>query len=144
MTVTVDVNVLLYASDASSRFHEQATAVLERLARGPGLVYLFWPTIMSYLRISTHPAVFASPLSLEEAVANVESLIGLPHVRCPGEGETFWGRFLDVARDAVPRGNLVSDAHLVALMRENGVRVIWTHDRDFRRFRGIEVRDPFG
>jgi predicted nucleic acid-binding protein len=38
---------------------------------------------------------------------------------------------------------LVPDAHLVALMRENGVRRIWTSDRDFRRFDGIEARDPF-
>lgn len=28
-------------------------------------------------------------------------------------------------------------------MRENGVRTIWTDDRDFRRFDGIYVRDPF-
>jgi hypothetical protein len=28
-------------------------------------------------------------------------------------------------------------------MAENEVRTIWTHDRDFRRFQGIEVRDPF-
>ena len=25
----------------------------------------------------------------------------------------------------------------------NGVRTIWTADRDFHRFTGIEVRDPF-
>ncbi|MBA2556550.1 MAG: PIN domain-containing protein [Chloroflexi bacterium] len=35
------------------------------------------------------------------------------------------------------------DAHIVALMRENGVRTIWTRDRDFRRFRDIQIRDPF-
>jgi predicted nucleic acid-binding protein len=28
-------------------------------------------------------------------------------------------------------------------MTENGVRTIWTHDRDYRRFPGIEIRDPF-
>jgi hypothetical protein len=28
-------------------------------------------------------------------------------------------------------------------MVENGVRTIWTHDRDYRRFAGIETRDPF-
>jgi prevent-host-death family protein len=27
-------------------------------------------------------------------------------------------------------------------MTENGVRTIWTHDRDYRRFSGIEVHDP--
>jgi len=44
---------------------------------------------------------------------------------------------------SVPAGNLVSDAHLVALMLENDVPTIWTRDRDFRRFQGIEERDPF-
>jgi hypothetical protein len=28
-------------------------------------------------------------------------------------------------------------------MQENEVRTIRTHDRDFRRFTGIEVREPF-
>jgi len=52
-------------------------------------------------------------------------------------------RFRSVAADATPAGNLVPDAHLVALMLENEARSIWTHDRDYRRFNGIEVRDPF-
>jgi hypothetical protein len=28
-------------------------------------------------------------------------------------------------------------------MLESGARTIWAHDRDYRRFRGIEVHDPF-
>ena len=76
-------------------------------------------------------------------MANVEALLSRPHVRAPGEEPDFWRRYRAVAMDATPTGNLVSDAHLVALMRENEVRTIWTHDRDFRRFSGIEARDPF-
>jgi predicted nucleic acid-binding protein len=45
--------------------------------------------------------------------------------------------------DVSPTGNLVSDAHIVALMRDNGVRTILTRDRDYRKFTGITVRDPF-
>lgn len=143
MSATIDANVLLYASDTASRFHRQARAFLERVARGPDLLYLFWPTVMSYLRIATHPAVFDRPLRPDEAMANVEALLSLPHVQSPGEGDRFWTRFLEVAGEAGARGNLIPDAHVVALMRENGVRTIWTHDRDFRRFPGIRVRDPF-
>jgi len=43
------------------------------------------------------------------------------------------------ARPARGRGNL---AHLAALMRQHGVGVIWTADRDFRRFAGVTARDP--
>ncbi len=48
-----------------------------------------------------------------------------------------------VASGAVVRGNLVSDAHLVALMRQNGITTLWSHDRDFRKFEGLRVQDPF-
>jgi toxin-antitoxin system PIN domain toxin len=143
VSYTVDANVLLYASDEASSLHERALELVEGMARGPEICYLFWPTIMAYLRIATHPHVFARPLSAAQALGNVEQLLVRPHVQAPGEQERFWQRYREVAVDAVPTGNLVPDAHLVALMLENGVRTIWSRDRDFRRFHGIEVRDPF-
>lgn len=143
MSYAVDANVLLYASDESSQLHRQARAFLEQVAAGPEIVYLFWPAITAYLRIATHPAVFARPLSIAEAVVNVDQLLARPHVRTTGEGDAFWRTFRDVIDDSLPAGNLVPDAHLVALMRQNDVRTIWTRDRDYRRFSGIEVRDPF-
>lgn len=143
MSSTVDANLLLYASDEASSFHARALEVLEALARGPELVYLFWPTVMAYVRVATHPAVFEAPLAPDVARANVERLLALPHVQTAGEQPRFWDTFRAVAADADARGNVVPDAHLVALMRENGVRAIWTYDRDFRRFSGIDVRDPF-
>lgn len=143
MSYTVDANILIYASDADSSLHGRATEFLQGIAAGPEIAYLFWPTAMAYLRIATHPTIFARPLTPQEAIGNVQALLDLPHVQTPGEQDRFWGRFLDIARDVPSAGNLVPDAHLVALMIENGVGVIWTHDRDFRKFRGITVRDPF-
>ena len=143
MSRTIDANVLLHASDATSPNHVAALAALGTLAAGPEIVYLFWPTVMDYLRVATHPSVFARPLSLAEAIGNVEGLLARPHVRAAGEGEAFWRRFRELAEDALPSGNLVPDAHLAALMLEHGVGTILTHDRDFRRFRGIAIEDPF-
>lgn len=143
MSVTLDANVLLYAADKASPRHTAARRLLETIAAGPEIAYVFWPTIMAYLRIATHPAVFERPLPTRDAIANIDALLSRPHVRAPGEQPEFWRRYRTVAADAAPTGNLVPDAHLVALMLENEARTIWTHDRDFRRFRGIEVRDPF-
>ena len=143
MSSTVDANVLLYASDEASPFHERALDLVTDLARGPELVYLFWPTVMAYLRIATHPAIFAAPLSPAAAISNVARLLERPHIQTAGEQPRFWQAFAAVADDALARGNLFSDAHVVALMIENGVRTIWTNDRDYRRFRGIDARDPF-
>lgn len=143
MSFTLDANILLHASDETSGYHPKARAFVEQVATGDELVYLFWPTVMAYLRIATHPAVFEKPLPPGDAVANIDRLLDLPHVQTTGEEDRFWPTYQHVAAEADARGNLVSDAHIVALMTDNGVRTIWTHDRDYRRFSGIEVRDPF-
>lgn len=144
MSTTVDTNVLLYASDRASERHEAALSLVDGLARGPDLLYLFWPVLMGYLRIATHPAIFDHPLSPDAAIANVDGLVRRSHVRTPGEDDGFWDLYAYVTADVVVRGNLVADAHLVTLMRQYGVTSIWTNDRDLRRFDGIAVRDPFG
>lgn len=143
MSATVDTNVLLYASNADAAEHDRATALLEHLAAGPALVVLLWPTLLGYLRLATHPAVFAAPLTAAEAEHNIEGLLALPHVRAVGETDRFWPIYRKVAGEVAPRGNLVPDAHLVTLMHLHGVSRIWSRDRDLRRFDGITVADPF-
>ena len=132
MSATVDANILVYASNQADPVHSTARSLVERLAAGPGLVYLFWPVLMGYLRIVTHPAILPRPLSPSDALANVAALLSLGHVRAPGEGDAFWPVF-ETTAGAHVRGNMVPDAHLVALMRQHGVATIYTRDRDLRR-----------
>lgn len=143
MSETFDVNVLVYATHRASTFHDKAKDLVERFLAGPGLVYLLWPVAMGYLRIVTHPALLDAPLSPSVAVDNIGQFVSPPHVRIVGETDRFWSAYRRVADAVKPRGNLVPDAHLVALMHEHGIATIWSHDRDFRKFEGITVRDPF-
>lgn len=143
MSSTVDVNVLVYAADETSDRYERARLLLHHLATTRSITYLFWPVLMGYLRIVTHPAIVSSPLSPEDAIGDIDGLIGRPQIVVPGEGDRFWSTFKSLAREVQPRGLLVPDAHVVALMREHGVARIWTNDRDFRRFDGISVSNPF-
>jgi uncharacterized protein len=142
LSATVDTNVLLYAANADDESHAVARELLERLAAGPDLLYLFWPTIMGFLRIATHPAVFPHPHSPGQAVSAITSLIDRLNVRTPAEHDGFWGLYRSTA-DPQTRGNHVPDAHLAALMRQHGVAVIYTRDKDFHRYDGIDARDPF-
>jgi toxin-antitoxin system PIN domain toxin len=140
---TLDVNVLVYAADETSERHQRARALLEHTATSPSITYLFWPVLLGYVRIITHPAILTSPLAPATAIQDVGNLIERPQIVVTGEGERFWTAFKSVAAPIAPRGSLVPDAHLVALMREHGVTTIWTNDRDFRKFDGITVRNPF-
>ena len=142
MSYSLDVNLLLYSSDISSPFHARARSFLQSCMSQHDILYLSWPTIMGYLRIATHPSIFDEPLTPEEAMANMETLLNLPHCRCLAEEGGFWETWRATVGDVSVRGNLVPDAHLAALLRFHGVRRLYTHDRDFRRFDFLDVRDP--
>jgi toxin-antitoxin system PIN domain toxin len=142
LSATLDTNILVYASNEDDPAHDTARRLLGRLAAGPDLLYLFWPTLLGYVRIVTHPGIMRRPLPPADALRNVSALLGLPHVRSPGEADGFWDAFRATAGERV-RGNEVPDAHVASLMRQHGVRVIYTRDRGFRRFDGVQAQDPF-
>ncbi len=143
MSATLDTNVLVYACDQASPVHKRALDFVQQLAAGPELLHLFWPVVMGYLRIATHPTIFEQPLSYADAMANIDDLLTRSHIRVTGENDGFWASYTRVTERVAPRGNLVPDAHVVALMRQHGVATVWSRDRDFRKFDGITARDPF-
>ena len=142
MSYSTDVNILLYASDKDCRFHDKARAFLESSAAGSEVFCLGWPTIMAYLRISTHPSIFASPQSPQEAAENIERLLSLPQARTIAEVEGFWETYREVTQAVVARGNLVPDAHLAALLKQHGVRTLYTNNAGFRQFPFLRVKNP--
>jgi toxin-antitoxin system PIN domain toxin len=142
LSYSVDVNLLLYASDRASREHAAARRFLEGRRSDPELFCVAWPTLMSYLRIATHPGIFAEPLSPAEALGNIAALLALRQVRPLAEQEGFLDLYRTVAGRFPVRGNLVPDAHLAAILHQHGVRILYTNDADFRKFDFLEIRDP--
>ena len=142
MSYSLDVNVLLYASDRSSDRHLRARRFVESCAAGPEILCLPWPTLMSFIRIATHPRIFSAPLSPDEALGNVSALLALPHVRAVSELDGFVDAYKHVAGETPVRGNLVPDAHIAAILFQHGVRTLYSNDRDFLKFPSLNLRDP--
>ena len=143
MSYSLDVNILLYSSDRSSDRHDAARHFLESCAARPEVLCLTWPTLMSYLRIATHPSIFAAPLTPDEALGNIVALLTLPHVRVVSEQDGFIDAYKHVTDAMTVRGNLVADAHVAAILFQNGVRTLYSNDRDFRKFESLDLRNPF-
>lgn len=142
MSYGVDVNILLYASDADSPMHARASAFLRQCVKGREVFCLAWVTLMSYVRMATHPAIFNRPLTHEEVARNVEGLLSIPHCRVISEEDGFWDVYREITQDVPTKGNLVPDAHLAAVLTQHGVVTLYTRDRDFRKFSFLDVRDP--
>jgi toxin-antitoxin system PIN domain toxin len=143
MSYAVDVNVLLHATDQSSPLAAQPAAFLADRAAAREVCCIAWTTVMSYLRLATHAAVFADPLTPQEAMANIEALLRLPQVRLLAEEEGFWEVYRSVTGRLPVRGHLVPDAHLAALLRQHGVNTLYTDNKDFLKFEFLRVRNPF-
>jgi toxin-antitoxin system PIN domain toxin len=141
--IAVDTNVLVYAHRAEVPHHAAARTLLVQLATGSSPWAIPWPCLYELIKVVTHPRVFKPPTSIEAAMAVVESLAASPSVVLLGQGSAHLGHLRHAVDDGQPAGSLVHDAHIVALALEHGVTELLSSDRDFRRFRGIVVRDPF-
>lgn len=143
MSYSLDASILIYASNKDSVHYDKAVNFLADCMSEPDPLYLCWATIFAYLRIATHPSIFASPLSPNEAMQNVESLRSASHIRFISEGENLWDCYEHSCEGQNVRGNLVPDAHIASLLREQGVKRIYSRDRDFLKFPFLKVVDPF-
>lgn len=101
MSASIDANVLVYADNLDDPAHGQARALIDRLSTGRHLLYLFWPTIFAYLRISTNPRLLRHPIAPSAAIHNIDALLLLPQVISPGEREGSWRTYLDSGGSAV-------------------------------------------
>lgn len=143
MSYAIDVNLLLYASDADAPRHDAAIRFLKETSARRELLGIPYPVALGYLRIATHPRIFRHPLTPEEALANLDTLAALPNVRFLSEREGFFDEYREITASLTARGNVVPDAHIATILRQHDIRVLYTSDRDFRRFEFLDVRDPF-
>jgi len=139
----VDTNVLIYAVNPEWPEHAACRSLLEK-ARTESLPWFStWGILYEFLRVTTHPQVFSTPWTVQEAWRFVAALLASPGLGVLTETE----RHAEVAERVwkeVPlvRGNLLHEAHTAILMREHGIRRIYTRDTDFHRFAFLEVIDP--
>jgi len=87
--------------------------------------------------------VFPEPRPAGDAIAFLHPMLTSPRFTLLCAGPRHFSVLSEViAGLRSPGGNLFFDIRTVALMREHGVRRIYTADTDFLQFEGIDVRDP--
>ena len=141
----VDTNVLVYAADKDSPFHEHCRNLLETWRREATAWYLTWGIVYEFLRVTTHPGVMRNPWSLPAAWGFIEAILAAPSLGLLLPTKRHREVLLSLVRD-LPHlsGNRIHDAHIAALMREHGIKGIYTRDTDFHRFPFLEPIDPIG
>lgn len=136
-----DANVLVHAHREDADGHPRYRAWLERLVNGDEAYGVTSTVLSGFVRVVTHPRVFARPSRPGDALAFAQALRGQPNAVEIVPGPRHWGLFARLCVDAGVRGNLVPDAWFAALAIESGCEWVTT-DRDYTRFEGLRTRHP--
>jgi uncharacterized protein len=137
----VDANVLLYAVNESARHHQSARTWLDQALSGDEPVAFADTVVLAFLRISTNPAVFPTPLTVDQACRRVSAWLSAQPAIRPQPMPDHFQRVCATLSSTGAAGNLTADAHLAALAIDHDAVVV-TFDRDFGRFAGLAWRDP--
>ena len=139
----IDTNILIYAEVESSERHAPARQILTKLAEGTLPWAIPWPCIYEFLRVVTHPRIFHPPVPLDIVLEDLGQLLLSPSLVLLTETARHFTVLNETIRQSGAAGNLIHDAHIVALCLEHGVSELITGDRDFSRFAGLKLLNPF-
>lgn len=139
--IVPDANLLLYAHHQHSNQYEASRKWLEATLSGDEAVGLGWQTIWAFLRISTTPRIFDPPFTSSHALSVVSQWLERQQVTIIGPGEKHWAILSRFISEGQCAGPLVMDAVLAAIVVEHG-GTLYSTDRDFSRFPGLEWRNP--
>lgn len=140
--IAVDTNILIYAHREEASFHESAKRGLIELAESGRPWAIPWPCLHEFLAIMTHPKIYRPPVSLKDAMIQVESLLACPSLEMLSEGVDYWQILEGLLKASGVKGPRIHDARIAALCLANHVRELWSADRDFSRFKALKVRNP--
>ncbi len=139
--IAVDVNLLLYAYNSAAPEHDRARSWLEATFSSVPTVGLPLVSILAFLRIMTDQRLLQKAHTPRQAAETVTGWLSRDNVSLLEPGTRHWPIFFSILVDSSSTAHRVTDAHLAALAIEHGA-VLYTNDRDFRRFPGLDVRFP--
>jgi len=140
----LDTDILVYAADETSAFHAPAKQLRDRGVQGDIPVAVSPQILFEFFAVITNPRRVAQPRSPQEAWEEMEKYRRAATLRKIYPGDDIVNRILTLLEQHphLTRQDIF-DCVLVATMQTNGVRRIYTYNRQhFTPFPDIEVLTP--
>jgi toxin-antitoxin system PIN domain toxin len=132
---------MVYAHREDMTEHPASRDWVEETINNGGAYGVSERVLSGFMRVVTHPKVFARPTPLAVALDVVNQIRGQSHAVLIRPGPRHWAIFEELLRSSDATGNLVPDADHAALAIESGCDWITT-DKGFLRFTGWRARHP--
>jgi uncharacterized protein len=140
--IALDTNLLVYAHRADSVWHDAAMRCVRSLAEGRAAWAIPWPCVHEFLAIATHPRIYDPPTPSPAALDQVDAWLDSPSLTLLAETSDHWPVLRSLIEAGRIEGPRMHDARIAAVCTANGVRELWSADRDFARFPELRVRNP--
>lgn len=114
---------------------------LEEAGNSPESLGISELILSGFMRIVTHPRIFAEPTPLATARAQAESLIRAPAAVRLRPGPSHWEIFSELCAESGAKGNHIADAYHAALAIESRA-TFFTTDGDYARFKNLRYAHP--
>jgi predicted nucleic acid-binding protein len=139
----LDTNVLVYAADEASSFHQAASVLRDKGIRGDIFVCICPQVLNEFFAIVTDARRVGHPISQKEAVLEMQKYFYSDNILTIYPVPEIVERTLDLlVRYEITRQEIF-DLQLVATMLVNNVTRLYTYNReDFIKFKEIEVLAP--
>jgi toxin-antitoxin system PIN domain toxin len=136
-----DINLLIYAYDASSPFHAKAAAWWRSCLSGSEAIGLLPVVVFGFVRLSTSARAFANPMTSAESAECVRAWLDQTPVELLQLESAHVARVLDLLEKMGVGANLVTDAQIAVAALEHNATV-HTADADFARIENLRWLNP--
>jgi len=136
----VDANVLVYAHDDSSPYQDASKALLEDR---DSQLYLSPQVLAEFFAVVTNPRRVTHPLSAEEALSVIDTILAQPNVELLPVPVDIVSRWADLVRVAPVTGARIFDVQLAATLLANGIQRLYTFNvGDFKGLNVLAILTP--
>lgn len=140
--IAVDSALLVHAHRSDSPHHEAAKAALASLAARTATWAIPWPAVHEFLAVITDDREWQPPTPKSVALDALEALTRADNLAFIHETPHHGDLVIGLLREAGARRELVEDARIAAICIGNGIKELWTADRDYSWFPDLQTHNP--
>lgn len=136
-----DLNILIYAYNASAKEHAKAKAWWEQQIGSGELIGIPWVVLLGFLRILSGTKVVEEPYRTEELFSIIDSWLSYTNVQPLEQTLESYQVLKELMIELNLSGASTTDASIAALAFANKAKVA-TNDTDFFRYKELELFNP--
>lgn len=141
--VLFDTNILVYARDLESPYHQKAKELQDAVNIGVLNAAITPQNLLEFYSVITNQTKSKKADSPKEAIVEIKKYLLSPFEMIVPLGNEL-ELVLQLIKDKNLRSRKIFDVYLVATMLSNGIKTIYTaNERDFEIFNKIKAVNPF-